>query len=83
MKKSFKKYQPKRINYRSYKIFSNEKYKETLNENLFKENFVNNDDGFQRFCHISLDALINIHHIRRSMFEVIKCPSLIKNCRKH
>ena len=56
MKKSFKKYQPKRINYRSYKIFSNEKYKETLNENLFKENFVNNDDGFQRFCHISLDA---------------------------
>ena len=24
---------------------------------MYKENFINNDDGFQRFCHISLDAL--------------------------
>ena len=57
MRKSFKKYQPKIINYRSYKNFSNEKYRETLINNLSKENFINNDDGFQRFCHISLDAL--------------------------
>ena len=28
-----------------------------LINNLSKENFINNDDGFQRFCHISLDAL--------------------------
>ena len=57
MRKSFKKYQPKIINYRSYKNFSNEKYRETLINNLSKENFINNDDGFQRSCHISLDAL--------------------------
>ena len=25
--------------------------------NLSKENYVNNDDDFQRFCHINLDAL--------------------------
>ena len=25
--------------------------------NLFKENFINNDDGFQMFFHISLHAL--------------------------
>ena len=25
--------------------------------NLCKENYVDNDDDFQRFCHISLDAL--------------------------
>ena len=56
MRKSFKKYQPE-TNYRSYKNFSNKKYKEMLIENLSKENFINNDDGSQRFCHISLDAL--------------------------
>ena len=28
-----------------------------LINSFFKENFVNNDDGFQRFCHLSLDAL--------------------------
>ena len=57
MRKSFKKYQPKTKNYRSYKIFSNEKYRETLINNLSKENFINNDNAFQRFSHISLDAL--------------------------
>ena len=57
MKKSFKKYQPKTINYKLYKIFSSKKYRETVISNLYKENFINNDDGFQRFYHISLDAL--------------------------
>ena len=42
MRKSFKKYQLKIINYRSYKNFSNEKYKETLIDNLSKENVINN-----------------------------------------
>ena len=32
-----------------------EKVRETLINNLFKENFIN-DDGFQIFCHTSLDA---------------------------
>ena len=31
---------------------------------MYKENFINNDDGFQRFCHISLDAL-NKHASRK------------------
>ena len=64
MRKFFKKYQPKTINYRSYKNFTNEKYKETLIENLSKESFSNNDDGFKRFCHVSLDAL-NKHAPRK------------------
>ena len=63
-RKTFKKYQPKTINYSSNKNFSNEKYRETLINNLSKENFINNDDGFQRFCHISLDAL-NKHAPRK------------------
>ena len=82
MRKSFKKYQPKTINHRFYKNVSNEKYWEVLINNLFKENFINNDDGFQRFCHISLDALNKHPHVRRSMLELMKCPSLIKNYRK-
>ena len=55
---------PKTINYRSYQNFSNEKYGETLINNLSQDNFLNNDDGFQRFCHISLDAL-NKHAPRK------------------
>ena len=57
LRKSFKKLQPKLIKYKSYKNFSNEAYRETLIKNLSKENFINNDDGFQRFCDISLNAL--------------------------
>ena len=57
MRKSFKKFQPKIINYRSYKTFSNEAYRETLINNLSKENFIINDIGFKRFCEISLDSL--------------------------
>ena len=64
MGKSFKKYQPKIINYRSYKNFSNEKFRETLINNLSKENFINKGDGFQIFCHIMLDAL-NKHAPRK------------------
>ena len=64
MRKSFKKYQPKTISYRSYKNFSNEKYGKTLINDLSKENFINNDDGFERFYHINLDAL-NKHAPRK------------------
>ena len=64
MRKIFKNHRPKTINYRSYQNFSNEKYGETLINNLSKDNFLNNDDGFQRFCHISLDAL-NKHASRK------------------
>ena len=31
--------------------------REVLINNLSKENVINNDDGFQRFCHISLETL--------------------------
>ena len=31
---------------------------------MSKENVINNNDGFQRFCHISLDAL-NKHAPRK------------------
>ena len=45
MKKSFRKLHPRLTNYRSYKNFSNEAFRECLREKLSKEIFENNDDG--------------------------------------
>ena len=56
MRKSFKKYQPSIISYRSYKNFSNAAFRETLIKKLSNENLVNNDNGFERFCDISLET---------------------------
>ena len=47
MRKSFKNLQPKIINYRSNKNFSNRKFKSCLLNKLRKEDFVNNDEGFE------------------------------------
>ena len=56
MRKSFKKYQPSIISYRSYKNFSNAAFRETLIKTLSNENLVNNDNGLERFCDISLET---------------------------
>ena len=57
MRKSFKKYQPSIISYRSYKNFSNTAFMETLIKKLSNENLVNKDNGFEKFCDISLETL--------------------------
>ena len=57
MKKSFRKFHPRLINYRSYKNFSNEAFRKCLLEKLSKEIFENNDEGLQRFCDINLQVL--------------------------
>ena len=50
MRKGFKVFQPRIINFRLYAHFSNETYRESLINKLSQENFINNDDGFQRIC---------------------------------
>ena len=57
MRKSFEKLKPRTINYRSYKHFSNEAYKESLLHELSKEVFVNNYDDLQGFCNININIL--------------------------
>ena len=57
MRKSFQKYQPSIISYRSYKKFSNAAFRETLIKKLSTGNFVSNENGFERFCDISLETL--------------------------
>ena len=57
MRKIFKKLRPRTINYRCYKHFSNEAYRESPLHELSKEVFVNDDDGLQRLCHINIYIL--------------------------
>ena len=57
MKKSFKKFQPRIINYRSYKHFSNETFRKDLIDKLSNEKFVINDEGLKRFCELSFNVL--------------------------
>ena len=64
MKKSFKKVQPRIINYRSYKHFSNDTFRKDLIDKLSNEKFVINDDGLKRFCEPSVNIL-NKHAPRK------------------
>ena len=57
MRKSFKKLKARVINYRSYKHFSNEVFRENLLGKLSQQTFVNNDYGFEKFCNITLKTL--------------------------
>ena len=57
MRKSFKKLKARVINYRSYKHFSNEVFRESLLGKLSQQTFVNNDYGLEKFCNITLKIL--------------------------
>ena len=57
MKMSFRKLQPRLVNYRSNKKFTNEAFRECLLEKLLKEVFVNNNGGLQMYCDINLQLL--------------------------
>ena len=60
MKRPFKIFQPRIMNYRSYKHFSNG----TFRKNKFSnEKFVINDDGLKRFCELSV-IVLNKHAAR-------------------
>ena len=67
MKKSFKKFQPRIINYRSYKHFSNGTFRKDLIDKLSNEKFVINDDGLKRFCELSVNVL-NKHASRKKKY---------------
>ena len=56
-RKTFKKQRPRIITYRSFKHFSNNEFRSSWIDNLSNQIYVNNDDGFNRFCKISIDTL--------------------------
>ena len=57
MRKTFKKLSPRIISYRSYKDFSDEKFRDCLVNNLSNEVFSNNDNGLEKFCKTTMDTL--------------------------
>ena len=67
MKKSFKKFQPRIINYRSYKHFSNDTFRKDLIDKLSNEELVINDDEMKRFCELSINIL-NKHAPRKKKY---------------
>ena len=67
MKKSFKKFQPQSINYRSYQHFSNDTFRKDLIYKLSNEKFVINDDGMKRFYELSINVL-NKHVPRKKKY---------------
>ena len=57
MRKGFNKLKARNINYRSYKHFSNEVFREDFLGKLSQQTFLNNDYGFEKFCNITLKTL--------------------------
>ena len=58
MKTTYKKSQPKTINYRSHKYFTNESFREELRQ--IETNGNNCDEGFQNFTS-SCNVILNKH----------------------
>ena len=69
--KKFQKLQPRIINYIGPTKISRMKNLRTVYE-LRKEDFVNNDRGFERFCNISMNVLNKCAPRKEIMLEVIK-----------
>ena len=67
MKKTFKKFQPRIINHRSYKHFSNDTFRKDLIDKLSNEELVINDDGLKSFCELSINIL-NKHAPRKKKY---------------
>ena len=65
MRKTFKKLMPRLINYRSFKSFSNDDFRVSLMDDLSNENFVNNDNGLEKFCKVATNTLNRFAPIKK------------------
>ena len=66
------------INYRSFKHFSNKEFRKSLIGNLSNQIYVNNDDGFNRFCKISFDTLNSFAPIKNKFVRANQIPFITK-----
>ena len=78
MRKTFKKQRPRIINYRSFKLCSHEKFRKPLIDNLSSQIYDNNDDGFNRFCKISIDALNSFAPIKNKFVRASQIRLIAK-----
>ena len=77
MRKTFKKQRPRIIDYRSLKHFSNEEFRKSLIDNLCNEIYGSNDDGFNRFCKMSIDILNSFALIKKTFVRANQMPFII------
>ena len=83
MRKSFKKLKDRVINYKSYKHFLNEVFRENLLGKLSQQTFVNNDYAFVKFYNITLKTL-NKHALRKAKHaRGNQIPSMTKDLSKN
>ena len=82
MREIFKNLKPRTINYRAYKHFSNEAYRESPLHELSKEVFVNNDDGLQKFCDININILNRHTPRKRKLAQGNQMPFITKDLSK-
>ena len=71
MKTTFRKFKPKIINYRKYKNFSNDIFRDSLLEELSQVRINNDDDGFNNFLRICRNTLDRFAPRKKSTLEVI------------
>ena len=76
MIKMFKKLRPRIIKYRSFENFSNEDFRESLRYILSNQIYVNNDDGFNRFCKINIDTVNSFAPIKK---KFVRADQILKN----
>ena len=78
MRKKFKKIKPRIINYRSHNNFSNEYSRKYLFNELKRETFVNNDQGFEKCCDMRIKLLNKYAPIKMKYKRGNICPFLQK-----
>ena len=71
MKASYRKIEPRVINHRDYKSFSNERFRESLLENLKGKLAENSDKSFRNFINTSNTVLAEQFPKKKSLLEVI------------
>ena len=75
---TFRKLKPKIINYRKYKNFSNDIFRDTLLEELSQVRINNDDDGFDNFIRICRNTLDRFAPRKKSTSEITRlCTSEI------
>ena len=82
MRKTFKKRRPRVINYRSNRDFPNETFRVSLMNNLSNEVFVDNDDGLQKFCKMTMDTLNSFAPIKKKYARGNQMSFMTKNLSK-